>query len=318
LGSFGELVQVHKCVLGAPLISEFIGGDAGVWLRLANGGQRHGWHRFFGALHFAPDKLVESWTVNGLVPEEFGGDLLVLVAVQSQNLFRLGVAAVEEFLYFLVNFTGGLLAAITLELELMPGEERGLALNAVRQADALAHSIEGDHLPGQRGGAFQIVLRAGADFAEDDLLGGTSAEHAADAVEQLAAREQELVFGRQLHGVAKRGAAPGQDADFMHGIGVRTVSRHQRVTDFMIGDAANEVGRVNDDLAVETAGPEKGAVEDFGPVRGGNENDAGVGLETVHFDEQRVECLLAFVVHSANMDAALAPDGVQLVNENDA
>ena len=87
---------------------------------------------------------------------------------------------------------------------------------------------------------------------------------------------------------------------------------------FQDGFAANEVGRVNDDLAVETAGPQQRAVQDFGPVGGGEENDAGVGLETVHFDEQRVERLLAFVVYSANMDAALAPDGVQLVNENDA
>src|SRR5207247_8824008 len=126
--------------------------------------------RFFGARHFAADKLVESWTVNGLVPEEFGGDLLVLVAVQSQNLFRLGVAAVEEFLYFLVNFTGGLLAAITLELELMPGEERGLAPNAVRKADALAHVMEGDHLMGQSGGAFEVFLFLGAYVGEVDCL----------------------------------------------------------------------------------------------------------------------------------------------------
>ncbi len=107
----------------------------------------------------------------------------MLVAVQAQDLFRLGVTAVEELFHFLVNLASRLLGAVALKLELRPGEECGLALGAVGKADALAHAIEGDHLPGQRGGAFQIVLRAGADFAEDDLLGGTSAEHAADAVE---------------------------------------------------------------------------------------------------------------------------------------
>src|SRR5438477_5535215 len=51
-------------------------------------------HGFFGARHFAANNLIESRAVNGFVPEQLGGDLLVLIAVQVQNLLRLDVATV--------------------------------------------------------------------------------------------------------------------------------------------------------------------------------------------------------------------------------
>src|SRR5438309_8258546 len=102
-------------------------------------------HGFFGARHFPANKLIESRAVNGFVPEQLGGDLLVLIAVQVQNLLRLEIAAVEEPLYFLVNLARGLLGAVALKLE---REERGLALGAIGQANPFAHAIEGDHLAG--------------------------------------------------------------------------------------------------------------------------------------------------------------------------
>ena len=82
--------------------------------------------------------------------------------------------------------------------------------------------------------------------------------------------------------------------------------------------ATVEVGRIHDDLAIKPAGPEQGAIEDFGAVGGGENDDTGVGLEAVHLDEQGVERLLALVVHRANVDATLAADGIQLVNKDDA
>ena len=64
-------------------------------------------------------------------------------------------------------------------------------------------------------------------------------------------------------------------------------------------------------------GPQQGGVEDVGPVGGGDEDDAGAGVEAVHLDEQLVEGLLPLVVAAAQAGAAVAADGVDLVDEHD-
>ena len=78
------------------------------------------------------------------------------------------------------------------------------------------------------------------------------------------------------------------------------------------------VGGVDHHLAVEAAGPQQGLIEDLGAVRGGQQNDADVGLEAIHLDQELVEGLFALVVDRSEMHAPLAPDGVQFVDENDA
>ena len=82
--------------------------------------------------------------------------------------------------------------------------------------------------------------------------------------------------------------------------------------------AALAVGAVDDDLAVEAAGPQQGRVEDVRPVGGGDQDDVVLHLEAVHLDEQLVERLLALVVTAAHAGAAVAADGVDLVHEDDA
>ena len=82
--------------------------------------------------------------------------------------------------------------------------------------------------------------------------------------------------------------------------------------------AADAVGPVDDDLAVEAAGAQQRGVEDVGPVRGRDQDDVVLQLEAVHLDEQLVERLLALVVAAAEAGAALAADSVDLVDEDDA
>src|SRR4051812_31638698 len=78
------------------------------------------------------------------------------------------------------------------------------------------------------------------------------------------------------------------------------------------------VGAVDDDLAVEAARAQQRGVEDVGTVGGGDQDDVVLHLEAVHLDEQLVERLLALVVTAAEAGAAVAPDGVDLVHEDDA
>ena len=78
------------------------------------------------------------------------------------------------------------------------------------------------------------------------------------------------------------------------------------------------VGAVDGDLAVEAPGTQQRRVEDVGPVGGRDHDDVVLRLEPIHLDEQLVERLLALVVATAETGAAVAPDGVDLVHEDDA
>ena len=82
--------------------------------------------------------------------------------------------------------------------------------------------------------------------------------------------------------------------------------------------AAFDVGQVHGDLAVEAAGAEQGGVEHVGAVGGGDDDHAFLGVEAVHLDEQLVERLLAFVVAAAHAVAAVAADGVDFIDEDEA
>ena len=82
--------------------------------------------------------------------------------------------------------------------------------------------------------------------------------------------------------------------------------------------AADAVGPVDDDLAVEAPGAKQGRVEDVGPVGGGDEDHVVLHLEAVHLDQELVQRLLALVVAAAHAGAAVAADGVDLVHEDDA
>ena len=82
--------------------------------------------------------------------------------------------------------------------------------------------------------------------------------------------------------------------------------------------ATLHVRPVDDDAAIETARAQKRRVEHVGTVGGGDENDAFVRLEAVHLDEQLVQRLLALVVTAAETGAAMAADGVDFVDEDDA
>ena len=83
------------------------------------------------------------------------------------------------------------------------------------------------------------------------------------------------------------------------------------------GQALLEVGQRHHDLAVEAARPQQRRVQDVGPVRRRDHHDALGGVEAVHLREHLVEGLLALVVAAAEAGAALAADGVDLVDEDD-
>ena len=82
--------------------------------------------------------------------------------------------------------------------------------------------------------------------------------------------------------------------------------------------AADDVGARHHDLAVETAWPQQRRIEHVGTVGRGDQDDAFIGLEAVHLDEQLIQRLLALVVAAAKTGATMAADGVDFVDEDDA
>src|SRR5207244_13183325 len=88
--------------------------------------------------------------------------------------------------------------------------------------------------------------------------------------------------------------------------------------DFEDGTTAADVGPVERHMPVESTGAQERGVEHVGSVGGRDHDHVGVGLETVHLDQQLVEGLLALVVTTTEACATLATDGVDLVDEDDA
>ena len=82
--------------------------------------------------------------------------------------------------------------------------------------------------------------------------------------------------------------------------------------------AALDVGTRDHHLSVEAAGTQQRRVEHVGPVGRGDDDDAFVGFEPVHLDQQLVERLFALVVAIAKARTAMAADCVDFVDKHDA
>src|SRR5699024_10520217 len=70
-------------------------------------------------------------------------------------------------------------------------------------------------------------------------------------------------------------------------------------------------------LTVETARTQQGRIQDVGTVGCSNQNDVRVLIETIHLDQQLVQCLFAFVISTTDTGATVTTNGVDLINKND-
>ena len=82
--------------------------------------------------------------------------------------------------------------------------------------------------------------------------------------------------------------------------------------------AATHVGQSHHHAAVKAAGAQQRGIEHVRAVGRGDENHAIVRLESVHLDEQLVQCLLALVVSAAEACATVTAHSIDFVDEDDA
>src|SRR5438105_10349457 len=81
--------------------------------------------------------------------------------------------------------------------------------------------------------------------------------------------------------------------------------------------AAFDVGEIDRDLTIESARAEQRRIENIGPVGSSDNNNTFLGVEPVHLDQERIECLLTLIVTAPNPVTAMAPDRVDFIDEND-
>ena len=153
-----------------------------------------------------------------------------------------------------------------------------------------------------------VLFRPGDDFNERVL----EILHRDDAAALACRKERALV--EQV-----RKVSPGESGGRL-GEGCKIDVVGQRLVAGMHlqdGLAAAPIRAADVDLPVETAGAEQRRVENVLPVCRGDDDDALVGREAVHLDEQLVERLFALIVSAAKARASAAAHGVDLVDEHD-
>ena len=84
------------------------------------------------------------------------------------------------------------------------------------------------------------------------------------------------------------------------------------------GLSSFDVRLVDQHLAVEPSRAQQRRVEHFGAVRRGHDDDALARIEAVHLGEELIQGLLAFFVAAHRALRANLPEGVELVDEDDA
>jgi hypothetical protein len=82
--------------------------------------------------------------------------------------------------------------------------------------------------------------------------------------------------------------------------------------------AADDIRIRHHNLTVETAGTQQGRVQHVRTVGRGDQDDAFIGLEPIHLDQQLVQRLLALVIAAAEPGAAMTADRIDFVDEDDA
>ena len=124
---------------------------------------------------------------------------------------------------------------------------------------------------------------------------------------------------RFVHQVGQVGAGEARRAARQHAKGPhRRASGIFLVWTRRISSRPFTSGTAHHHAAVETARPQQRRIEHVRAVGGRHQDHAFVRFKAVHLHQQLVEGLLALVVPAAQTGAAMAADGVDFVDEDDA
>src|SRR5262249_10930590 len=77
---------------------------------------------------------------------------------------------------------------------------------------------------------------------------------------------------------------------------------------------STNVGKRDHHAAIEASGTEQRWIQYVRPVGGGDQDDAFIGLEAVHFHQELVQGLLALIVPAAQARSTVAAHGVNFID----
>src|SRR5258708_16414949 len=86
---------------------------------------------------------------------------------------------------------------------------------------------------------------------------------------------------------------------------------------FKDGKANADIGFIEHHLAIEASWAQQGRIKHVGEVRGRDNNDIGLFIKAVQFNEQLVERLLSFVIATQTRLVTLAAYSVDLIDKDD-
>ncbi|OQC01459.1 MAG: hypothetical protein BWX80_03363 [Candidatus Hydrogenedentes bacterium ADurb.Bin101] len=112
----------------------------------------------------------------------------------------------------------------------------------------------------------------------------------------------------------KARCAPGHNADVDF-----SVQRNLLIMDVNVQNILPpfDVRIRHDNLPIKTAGPQQRMVKHIRPVRGRHQNNAVIGVKSVHLDQQLIQRLFPFIVAATEAGPTLTAHGVNFVNEYD-
>ncbi len=79
-----------------------------------------------------------------------------------------------------------------------------------------------------------------------------------------------------------------------------------------------DIRQTDHHLAIETTRTQQGRIQHIRTVGGGDDDNAFITFETIHFDQHLVQGLLTFVVTTTQTGATLAADSIDLIDKDDA
>ena len=84
------------------------------------------------------------------------------------------------------------------------------------------------------------------------------------------------------------------------------------------GHTPADIGKIDGHLTVKTTGAEQGGIEHIGAVGSRDDNDAFLGIESVHLHQEGVKSLFALVVAAAETVTTAASHRINFVDEDQA
>ena len=165
-----------------------------------------------------------------------------------------------------------------------------VGVGQIEADDGVSRFVIGDLAPFLLGHAARGFRGAG-DAAVDGFVDFREADRGfvlADREDRRVVEDTIDVRAGETNGSLGQGAEINVWIDML----VAGVDLENRFASFLVGQG-------NRDGAVKASRTAKSRVKDVVAVRRGDDKDAGVGFEAIHFDEQLVESLLAFVVAAA-------------------